>query len=485
MECLSALRARLSHQHQACQLVEVLLSTKGYEVSLRAESLFPLFPLLEMKRSTFECRGGSADDNGDRGRRERQRKDSERYWEGRKAAVAFDEYAGDNSETNSSRPVLSVEEVDKLCSFGAFDTITEETKKKVYNRGKQNMSIDAMERVVCAVCDCGVPRLHVIRCRPQGRAAERWVLKLRASENVPDALKVHYGLSHVNPELYGALLSPSGAEKRGGMQTGYIYVCPRCHVAMKNGQKPPKFSIANGFDIGSLPAELQEANSIEHRLTSLTALVSQLTMLKGGRHRAITGHVSVVHMNPVAIAERLPQLLEKDKDQFLVVLASPLTPLQREMVMKRHTARVSVIRDLLKFYLKNNDIYISKGVIIDEGSLQQLERMSGQVGMTLLDTTLAVDSSDLNTAQDGETKKNTSEQDGDDQSETTSDIEGKEDQEKEEVMYKETASIHIDGAPHTTVEALKTARETLLVRSHGSFVSDYEKDLLGLAFPDL
>lgn len=54
-----------------------------------------------------------------------------------------------------------------------------------------------------------------------------------------------------------------------------------------------------------------------------------------------------------------------------------------------------------------------------------------------------------------------------------------------EIQYKEIGSVFIDEFPQTTVEVLKIATETVLVRNHGTFISDYGQDLFALAFPEL
>lgn len=230
-----------------------------------------------------------------------------------------------------------------------------------------------IERLVCVVCDRWVSKIGVKRYKPGENAALRWRAKLRGSNNVPNVFRKYYDVSGVVHELRGSLLSQSGLEKRGGHHTGYLIVCPECFRAMKIGNKPPKFAIVNGFDIAKLPGFLQHANCMERRLTSLTAVAVRMTVLQGGKHRAIKGHVSVMHMNPVSIARRLPKLLESDAEQFLVVFARSVTALQEEVVMKRYNARIETVRALLTFNLEYDEIYKARGVVIDEQLIDFLE----------------------------------------------------------------------------------------------------------------
>lgn len=55
----------------------------------------------------------------------------------------------------------------------------------------------------------------------------------------------------------------------------------------------------------------------------------------------------------------------------------------------------------------------------------------------------------------------------------------------DENQYKETASVFVQHSLQTTVEALSVARNALRIRNNGNFVSDYEGDLLAMAYPDL
>lgn len=54
-----------------------------------------------------------------------------------------------------------------------------------------------------------------------------------------------------------------------------------------------------------------------------------------------------------------------------------------------------------------------------------------------------------------------------------------------EASYEEFVSFQFDGISQTSVEALNTAIETVLVPINGEFVSDYDKEYFAIAFPDL
>lgn len=320
----------------------------------------------------------------------------------------------------------------------------------------------------------------------EGRG-DRWRKKLYPEAEVPSELREYYDVSVWIPSLRGTLVSPPGVEKtEDGFPTGAVFICHACYgnMSVDNG-KPPKFSIANGFDIGTLPESVQDATGIERRLTSMTCLAVPITVLRGGKHTFIKGHVTVVTMDPVPIAVRLPQILSKEAEKFLVVIAGKLTPAQDVSAMKRHACRVEVVRRLLEFYAEHNKLYQEAGVIIDQTSMELLGQGENEaVSVQRVDEAVLgsnEDDADQNCYRDAESARN---------GVASSDCEEKgakmeRTSQETELTYKEIGTIMVNTSPQTTVEALKTAQDTVLVRNHGRYVSDYDGNLLGLAFPDL
>lgn len=73
----------------------------------------------------------------------------------------------------------------------------------------------------------------------------------RPAEKSPERLIKYYKISHKLPELEHALLSPGTIKKKGKKYS--IKVCYSCFDSLSKtsrGDVPPKFSIANGFEIG-------------------------------------------------------------------------------------------------------------------------------------------------------------------------------------------------------------------------------------------
>ena len=111
---------------------------------------------------------------------------------------------------------------------------------------------------VCIVCDCFIHGTDSLCSLKRNEIkAHRHRLGVDAYENyyktsLPEELKKQY---HV-PGFPGLLLSPRSRRYKGGWVT-----CSFCRSSMKPSHtskaNPPKFSIANGFIIGSFPQKIK------------------------------------------------------------------------------------------------------------------------------------------------------------------------------------------------------------------------------------
>lgn len=418
--------------------------------------------LKEMKRNY------SGDDRNEIELRKQKRRESNaRYYrENRDASLALDEHIGESCETEvlDTEGVISEEELIQIEQEGKFALVGNEKKKYIYENAREKLLAKSAARIVCAICDCSRPRSKMHRSRPRGRQAELWYTRLSPLNDFPSSLRAFYDISKWIPEFKGALLSKKGVEFLAEVHpTGYVQICNGCKRSMSiASEKPPKFSIANGFDIGCLPLELQDSTYIERRMTSITSICTPITVLSGGKHTFIKGHVSVFAMDPGIIATRLPQLLSAEDEKFLVVIAGRLTPAQEISAMRRHLCRTDAVRDLLKFYVSNNIIYRKAGVILDEEVMAKMALEEESCAIRVLRDPSASGSPD-----ESERERRSP------QSEAV------------ELQYKEISSVLVESVPHTTVEALGAAKQAILVRCSGHFVSDYDKDILGMAFLDL
>ncbi len=322
------------------------------------------------------------------------------------------------------------------------------------------------------MCDCEWVQTQIRVIYLNDAKASKWRSKLFHYGDVPDLVKAHYDISSLVPRLHGMLLSKSGVERNSsGQPTGGVFVCSTCEQSLKgSGKSPPKFSIVNGFEIGVLPDSLRDITQIEKRLTSLTSLSVPLTVLRGGKHTMLKGHVFVMTIDPGAIVTKLPHLLPSGTHKCLVVIAGRLTPAQKILGMRRYSCRVHTIRHLLEFYISNNKLYKSAGVTIDFEALEILEKNGPYA---------AVDLTTSNSQENAQVI-------GDETSSVRNPVHFQDAiSEAEETTYHETSSVFVNQSPQSSVETLQSAQNTVLVRNQGSFISDYDNDLLGMAFPDL
>ncbi len=88
-----------------------------------------------------------------------------------------------------------------------------------------------------------------------------------------------------------------------------LTICKSCHDSLRKHSKdrnPPKFAIANGFQIGELPDNLKDSTFLEIWLTSLAAVTSPVFTLHGGKDKYLPCHGVAYNSNPYEIFD-LPQ----------------------------------------------------------------------------------------------------------------------------------------------------------------------------------
>ncbi|OWY90616.1 hypothetical protein PHMEG_00041178, partial [Phytophthora megakarya] len=153
--------------------------------------------------------------------------------------------------------------------------------------------------------------------------------------------------------------------KRGIHPAGYIQVCQECNASLAK-QLLPKFSIKNGFYVGSLPTQLTNA-TLPERLMTQTVMISAVTrVMRGGSHRAIRSHCIAFDSVPGPAATLLPTSA-RNISCYRVVMAGPFTTEQQACVRQMHLIHRAVVEDLLAFYCENNELY--KDVAVDCSTL--------------------------------------------------------------------------------------------------------------------
>ncbi|KAE9301879.1 hypothetical protein PF008_g22627 [Phytophthora fragariae] len=86
----------------------------------------------------------------------------------------------------------------------------------------------------------------------------------------------------------------------------------------------PKFSIKNGFAIGTLPTHLADASLPERLITQPVSVVAVTRVMRGGAHRFIRSHCLAFDFAPAPAATLLP--IQPDCiSTYRVVLAGPFT----------------------------------------------------------------------------------------------------------------------------------------------------------------
>ncbi|KAK1939874.1 hypothetical protein P3T76_008197 [Phytophthora citrophthora] len=95
-------------------------------------------------------------------------------------------------------------------------------------------------------------------------------------EQLPMELAVEYDCSELFACLGGMLLS-----KRGNHPAGYFQICQECNASLAK-QLLPKFSIKNGFYVGSLPNRLTNTK-LPERLMTQTLMISAVTRVVRAR----------------------------------------------------------------------------------------------------------------------------------------------------------------------------------------------------------
>lgn len=111
---------------------------------------------------------------------------------------------------------------------------------------------------------------------------------------------------------------------------------------------PPKFAIANGFYVGWLPDQLDEASWIEKVMTQMVTVVAQTRIMRGGQHRAIRSHCMVFDSIPGPPVTLLPRRVDS-LSSYSIVLAGPFTDEQTSHIRKMHRVRDKVANDLIRF----------------------------------------------------------------------------------------------------------------------------------------
>ena len=231
---------------------------------------------------------------------------------------------------------------------------------------------------VCCVCDELVLWERRVLPLKIPNLPPKFFTHLLVPEHLPLMLRAEYDITHLFLEdvqvqrmFDNLLLSPRGV--LGKDNDVVLQVCETCHGSLANSTilGPPKFSIANGFAIGRLPAILRDATLTELALVSFVLWqqesfkiiylqVSPLTRVgyivqihAGGGQRQLRGHIYSVELDVGVVARSLP--LHPADSPVRVILSGPFTPVERLRVTQLVQVRPQMLRKLFRVFSGSNN----------------------------------------------------------------------------------------------------------------------------------
>ena len=150
------------------------------------------------------------------------------------------------------------------------------------------------------------------------------------------------------------LLSPGGV-------IGQSIICCNTCLSSLNNNKLPKFSIANGFQIGKTPPQLTGLTLSEKLLISKCRPKMYVVKLRStygpqAQQRGLKGNTITFPQNVVKIAATLPANPEILVDHLKVVFIGKDRP-SRELLKKVFTVRSEKVYNALNFLIDNNPVY--------------------------------------------------------------------------------------------------------------------------------
>ena len=171
-------------------------------------------------------------------------------------------------------------------------------------------------------------------------------------------------------DFKGMLLSPRSRKYLDGYATCSVcYSGMQSHMATK--KNPPKFSIANGFVIGSFPQEIQFTNKDGERVTrkidyhELTDILKAMSApvrpygavfaFFGGAQQSIRGNYQYFEMDQNRLGGVMNQLNEADFGEHIYcVLCGRMTPNQKQIVRKRSKVDTQLFIDVITWFIQES-----------------------------------------------------------------------------------------------------------------------------------
>ena len=243
--------------------------------------------------------------------------------------------------------------------------------KHILHRTKDPDNPCRFKANVCIICDGFIIGTEKIcKLTPNQISQHRRRLSVKAYESyygheLKPELRKQYQVNNNN--LKDLLLSPRSRKYKDGYVT-----CERCAIAMRsnliNKITPPKFAIANGFVIGSFPAEIEFVNKEgetvkrkieENELTDiLKAMMAPVRMYgyvfaySGGSQKSIQGNFQFFEMDQNKIGAVMSHLNQAGIGEHIyVVLCGRMTPEQKQIVRTKAIVNTRLFLDILTWFV--------------------------------------------------------------------------------------------------------------------------------------
>lgn len=146
------------------------------------------------------------------------------------------------------------------------------TEARIFERCSKWTNPATSTELVCSVCDCLHPS-DLIQCKDieySSSLLSAMKARLTPPPNLPESLRVYYDASAMHQCFNCMLLSKAGIILED--QRVKLQICTPCLQSLSNKKlsKPPKFAIANGLYIGSIPSVFDDTTLTENAMLNLS-----------------------------------------------------------------------------------------------------------------------------------------------------------------------------------------------------------------------
>ena len=224
--------------------------------------------------------------------------------------------------------------------------------EKVPDDALLNLSRMKFLRQVCCVCDAlYAPAEMIDPLSHDELPLETMAFVLQAPDNLPITIIQCYDVSFAFSELTNCLVSPRG------FLNDQLQFCRLCYNQLTNDNRvgPPKFSIANGNYVGSLPEHFLSLSQAEISLVSMGSYITKIINVQGGIGKKLVGHSTVFLNVPGPPITVLP--VELQNSNFYVVFGGAATEQQKTLTKKKHLIHYDLVYSFLRFLKENNLLY--------------------------------------------------------------------------------------------------------------------------------